>query len=266
MKLLVFWDVFGRIWRKSLIKELPGLIEKYSPDFVIVNVDNISSWRWAIEKHVLELERAWVDIMTSWNHFFDNFDKIMDYAWKEDSKLLRFANYYDTSIVGSWEKIFTKNWKKLLMIHLQWEIFMNLRVNNPFLEADKILEKYKDEKLDWIVIDFHNEATSEIYWLFNYLNWRISLVFGTHTHVQTNDEHISSDWTWMISDVWMCWAFDSIIWSDFESVRDIFVLWWINKKRISQSLSKKYLVSWLYVELWNDKKCEKLEKIKIIKD
>ena len=263
LKLLVFWDIFWRIWRNALIKELKWLIEEYSPDFIIANVDNISSWKWPIEKHLLELEKNWVDIMTSWNHFFDNFDDIKNYLKKKNSKLLRFANYQDEEILWEWFKIFEKNWKKLLVIHMQGQVFMGVNVNNPFLETEKILEKFKDEDLDWIVIDFHKEATSEIYWLSKYLDWKISLVFWTHTHVQTNDGQISQKWTWMISDIWMCGSFDSIIWSDFESVKYLFLSWWIHRDKLTQALWKKYLVSWIYVEI-NENKCEKIEKIKII--
>jgi calcineurin-like phosphoesterase len=135
MKVLIFWDVYGRIWRNALLKELPALREKYSPDFVVTNVDNISSGRWAIEKHILELEEVYVDIMTAWDHIFDNFDKVKDYLSKNDSRLLRFANLYNAEIPWVWEKVFEKNGKKLLVIHLQWEIFMNHKVFSPFLKA-----------------------------------------------------------------------------------------------------------------------------------
>jgi calcineurin-like phosphoesterase len=40
---------------------------------------------------------------------------------------------------------------------------MRHKVNNPFLVTEKILKEYKKSKLDGIVIDFHKEATSEIY-------------------------------------------------------------------------------------------------------
>jgi len=39
-----------------LKKELPGLKEKHKPDFIIVNVENITSGRGPIEKHVSEIE------------------------------------------------------------------------------------------------------------------------------------------------------------------------------------------------------------------
>jgi len=264
MKLLIFWDVYGRVGREWLRKELPKLMEKYNSDFVIANVDNVSSWRWAIEKHIIELEKIGVDIMTSWDHIFDNFEKIKDYLWKKDSHLIRCANFYEEDLVWKWHKIFEKNWKKLLVIHMQWEVFMNHKVPNPFLKIREILDSYKWEKLDWIILDFHNEATAEAYGLVNYLDWDISFMFWTHTHVQTNDEIILKNWTGFICDVGMNWPLNSIIWADFESVKSRF-LSWINKWKIEQSLDSTYLVSWVYVEIWDDMKCKKIEKIRIIK-
>ncbi|MDD2907576.1 MAG: TIGR00282 family metallophosphoesterase [Candidatus Gracilibacteria bacterium] len=264
MKLLIFGDVFGRVGREGLKRELPKLIEKYNPDFVIANVDNVSSGRGAIEKHILELERMGVDIMTSGDHIFDNFEKIKDYLARKDSRLLRCANFYEEDLAGKGFKVFEKNGKKLLVIHLQGEVFMNHKVTNPFLKAKEILELYKDENLDGIVLDFHNEASAEAYGLVNYLDGEISFMFGTHTHVQTNDDMILKKGTGFISDVGMNGPFYSVIGADFESVKPRF-LSGINKGKIEQSLDDTYLVSGVYVEIGNDRKCEKIEKIRIIK-
>lgn len=262
MKLLIFWDIYGRIWRYWLKKELPWLISKYNPDFVISNVDNITSWRWAIEKHILEMNKLWVDIMTWWDHIVDNYSKIKEYLSNNNSNLLRFANFYDWSIDWKWDKIFEKNGKRLLVIHMQWEVFMNHRVTNPFLKIDEILSKYNNDEYDWVILDFHKEATAEWYWLANYVDWRVSFMYGTHTHVQTNDDMIMDWWLGYINDVGMNWPLKSIIWADYMSVKPRF-LSWISKWKIEQSLDENYIVSGVFVEIWDDKKTVKIEKIKI---
>lgn len=263
MKILIFWDVYGRIWRAALKKELPKLKEKYKPDFVVVNIENATSWRWAIEKHAIELEKMWIDVMTSGDHVFDNFDKIKDYLNKKDSKLIRIENFYNSeTLEWKWFKLVEKKWKKLLVIHLMWETFMNHKVNNPFLKANEILEKFKEEKLDWIIIDFHKETTSEWYGMWFYLDWKIGFIFWTHTHIQTNDELILPKWTWIISDVWMNWPLYSVIWADFKSVEKRF-LTWINKGKIEQCLDKNYVVNSVCVELDDFWKCTNIEKIRI---
>jgi calcineurin-like phosphoesterase len=109
----------------------------------------------------------------------------------------------------------------------------------------------------------HKEASSELYWLANFLDGKISFIFWTHTHIQTNDDMILSNKTWVICDVWMSWPLYSVIWADFESVKKRF-LSWINRWKIEQALWKEYVVSGVFVEIWDDIKCEKIEKIRII--
>jgi len=264
MKILIFWDIFWRIWRAALEKELPTLKEKYKPDFVIVNIENASSGRWPIEKHALELEALWIDAMTSGDHIFDNEEKIKSYLNKDDSILLRPANFYESKNYKTswkWYKIFEKNWKRLLLINLISSTFMKVHVLNPFLFVDDILEEFKSEKFDWIVIDFHKEVSSEWYGMAYFLEWKVSFIYGTHTHIQTNDDIILPSWTWILSDVGMSWPFPSVIWADFESLKKRF-LTWVPKWKIEQSLNPNYVVNWVFVEI-EENKCIKIEKIRI---
>ncbi len=263
MKVLIFWDVYWRIWRKALKKQIPLLKEEYKPDFVIVNSDNISSGRWPVEKHILEMLDNWVDLITCGDHVFDNFDKIKDYISSEDSKFIRAANFYrDDSLEGIWYKITEKNGKKILVISLIWETYMNIRVSNPFLKADEILNKFKNEKLDWIIVDFHKETSSEGYGLAFYLDSKVSFIFWTHTHVQTNDEIILKWGTGFISDVWMNASLYSVIWAEYSSVESRFINWF-RKDRMKQCLDNNYLINWVCVNIWDNMKCEKIEKIRI---
>jgi len=263
LKILVFWDVFGRIGRKALAKQLPILKEKYKPDFVVVNIENATSGRGPISEHAIELSNLWIDVMTSWDHIFDNEDKIRDYLELENSKLIRPMNFYEgegINIPGKWYKIVEKDWKKLLVINLISETFMKYSVYNPFLKIREFLDEIKED-FDGIIIDFHKEVSSETYAMWFLLEGNVSLVYGTHTHMQTNDEVILDNWTWIISDVGMVWSFPSVIWADFESIKNRF-LSWISRWKIEQSLDKRYVVNWIYVEI-EDKKCKKIEKIRV---
>lgn len=261
IKILIFWDIYWRIWRKALNKELDWLIKKYNPDIKIANIDNISYWKWPIESHIIEFEKLWFDVLTTWNHYFDNLWKIKDYIASWKSKVVRCANFL-WDLVWDWYRIIEKNWKKVLVIHILWQVFMWINVENPFRKVDEILEKTKNEKLDWIIIDFHKETSSEWYWLLHYLDWKVSFIFWTHTHVQTNDDIIFPGWTGFINDIWMCWPLYSVIWADFESVKSVFLNWYRNRW-FEQSLDKNYIISWAYIEIWKNWKCEKIEKIKI---
>lgn len=260
IKILIFWDIYWRIWRKWLSKELPKLIEKYSPDFKIVNIDNISYGKWPIEKHILEFENLWFDVLTTWNHYFDNLWKIKNYIKSWKSKVIRCANFR-WDLVWEWFKIIEKNWKKILVIHILWHAFMWINTDNAFLKAKNIIEENK-QKVDAIIIDFHKETTAEWYWLLHFLDWEASFIFWTHTHVQTNDDIIFPKWTWFLSDVWMNWPLYSVIWAEYKTVESVFLNWYRNMAQ-EQCLDPNYQVCWVYVEINENWKCEKIEKINI---
>ncbi len=64
------------------------------------------------------------------------------------------------------------------------------------------------------VVDFHAEATSEKQAMGYYLDGRVSLIAGTHTHVQTADEKILAKGTGHISDAGMTGAADGVLGMD----------------------------------------------------
>jgi calcineurin-like phosphoesterase len=135
---------------------------------------------------------------------------------------------------------------------------------NPFLKVEEILKEYELNELDWVVVDFHRETTSESQWMWFLLDGKASLVFGTHTHTQTNDDRILPKGTGFISDVWFCWPLNSVIWADFESLRKRF-LTGLMRWKIEQKLENAYRLNGLFVEII-DKKCVKIEKIRIEKE
>jgi len=67
---------------------------------------------------------------------------------------------------------------------------MKYEVYNPFLKLEEILQEFTSEKLDGIFVDFHRETSAEIYGMGFMFDGRLSLLYGTHTHIQTNDEQI----------------------------------------------------------------------------
>lgn len=267
MKVLIFWDIYWRIGRNAFKKHFYELKEKYSPDFVVVNPENISSGRWPIEKHMKELDALWwIDVYTSGNHIFDNYDDIKNYLDAPNSKLLRPANFYETEHVyfpGKWYKIVEKNGKKLLVINLMSSVFMRDEVYNPFLKIDEMLKEISLDDINGVIIDFHRETTAEIYAMWMFLDGKISFLFWTHTHIQTNDELVLPGWTWLLTDVWMSGPLYSVIWAEFEGIKSRF-LWWTLKWKIDQSLDTHYVVSGCVVEIDEQtKKCLSIEKIRI---
>lgn len=266
MKLLIFWDIFWRVGRNTLISKIEELKKEHKPDFVIANVDNLSSWRWPILDHIRLLEEAGIDLMTSGDHFWDNQKKIAEYISEDTSRLIRPANYFESryfEIPGKGYKIIEKNKFRLLVIHVLSGTFTKDDVYNPFLKIDEILEDLSKESFSWIIIDFHKETTSETYAMWNFLDWRVSLVYWTHTHVQTNDEQVLPNGTWILSDVWMTGPLNTVIGMDYESLKNRF-LTWIQRWKMEQWLWPEYVLNALNVEIdeknW---KCLSLEKIRI---
>ena len=255
MKILIFGDIYGRLWRKGFLKEISVLRDKYKPDFTIANIENITSWRWPVSQHAELIEKAWVDLMTSGDHIYDNLENITDYLEKEDAILIRPANFYESdsfSLPGNGSKIIEKNKKKLWVIQLLWEAFMSHKVYNPFLYVEKILSSWEKEKLDGILVEFHRETTAELYGMAHFLKWRVATVYGTHTHIQTNDAHILEGGLGMISDIGMNGPFDSVIWADFASVKKRF-LSGMQKGKIDQQLKWKYIINAIFLEVEKNK-------------
>ena len=80
----------------------------------------------------------------------------------------------------------------------------------PFLALDEILPEIQNES-NIIIVDFHGEATSEKLAMGWNLSGKVSIVYGTHTHVQTADERILPGGTAYITDIGMTGGHDGIL-------------------------------------------------------
>jgi metallophosphoesterase (TIGR00282 family) len=80
----------------------------------------------------------------------------------------------------------------------------------PFRAFDALYEEARGAA-DIVIVDFHAEATSEKVAFGHYADGRASLVFGTHTHVQTADEGILKGGTGYVTDLGMTGPEDSVI-------------------------------------------------------
>lgn len=74
MKLLIFGDVFGKLGRAGVKRMLPIWREKFSPDVVIANIENISHGKGIGIKQIDELREAGVNIFTGGNHSVEGKD------------------------------------------------------------------------------------------------------------------------------------------------------------------------------------------------
>src|SRR5204863_9460118 len=90
-------------------------------------------------------------------------------------------------------------------------IFMNnLPSDDPFAAADRVLLSIP-KSVKVCVCDVHAEATSEKVAMGHWLDGRVSLIFGTHTHIPTADAKILPGGSAYITDLGMCGPYDSVL-------------------------------------------------------
>jgi calcineurin-like phosphoesterase len=87
----------------------------------------------------------------------------------------------------------------------------------PFATVDRILEREKGA-YDFALMDIHAESTSEKIALARYFDGRISVIFGTHTHVPTADEQVLPGGSGYITDIGMSGPTQGVIGSDAAEV------------------------------------------------
>jgi calcineurin-like phosphoesterase len=90
-------------------------------------------------------------------------------------------------------------------------VFMR-KTEDVFEEAKKIREKLILKKnIDFLVIDFHGEITSEKMAAGHFFDGLATCVVGTHTHVPTADTRILDKGTAYQTDIGMCGDYNSVI-------------------------------------------------------
>jgi metallophosphoesterase (TIGR00282 family) len=218
MRILVIGDVLSKVGRKALAKGLPSLKKKLEVDFCTANVENAAGMFGVTAKVLDEISAAGVDVMTSGNHIWDKREGISLLDDREN--LLRPANY-PPGVPGSGWRIFKVGGTRVCVMNLQGRTFMPT-IDCPFRAADRILTQLgSDVKVR--IVDFHAEATSEKLALGFYLDGRVSVVAGSHTHIPTADERILEGGTAFQTDVGMAGPFDSIIGVKPEQVIERFL-------------------------------------------
>ena len=107
---------------------------------------------------------------------------------------------------------------KVGVIQVQGRSFIQPPLENPFIAAEAEAEKLRAQGVGPIIVDMHAETTSEKIAMGRCLDGKVSLVVGTHTHVQTADERIFPNGTGFLCDAGMCGPDDSILGRTVESV------------------------------------------------
>ena len=89
------------------------------------------------------------------------------------------------------------------------------KCDDVFETAKNFLNKYKIKKdMDFLVVDFHGEITSEKMAMGHFFDGYATVVIGTHTHIPTSDCRILNKGTAYQTDAGMCGEYDSVIGMD----------------------------------------------------
>lgn len=228
MKILAIGDIVGNCGIKKLKAELKKIMAEKNIDFVIVNGENSAEGMGITEKNFNDILAEKVDVITMGNHTWGKKDI---FKFINHPKLIRPANY-PLGVQGKGYNIYEFKDRKIGVINLIGRVDMNVLSENPFLIAKKIIEKI-EKQVDIIVIDFHAEATAEKIALANYLDGKATIIFGTHTHVQTADEQILEKGTGYITDIGMTGPKHSVIGMDISA----------SIKRFETTLPERYKIA-----------------------
>ncbi len=211
MNILILGDIMGLSGRQAVKKNLSKIISKNQIDFTIINGENSADDGKGITKLIAnEFFLLGVDVITSGNHIWDK-QETTDFI-NQENRLLRPANLVEGSPGNGYGIYSTKNKKfKVGVINLMGNVFMR-KTEDVFKTACKIKEKMILKKnVDFIIIDFHGEITSEKMAIGHFFDGLSTGVVGTHTHVPTADTRILEKGTAYQTDIGMCGDYNSVI-------------------------------------------------------
>ena len=209
MRLLAVGDVCSICGCEEIRKRLPSFKRDNNIDVVIINGENSAEGNGISSYSAAYLFACGADIITGGNHSLRR--KEIYSVLDSNEFLLRPHNLPDVQY-GSGYCCADFGSFSLAVINLSGTIYLEkLNASNPFLCADELVERAKNDGADVIVVDFHAEATSEKRALGLYLDGKVSAFFGTHTHVQTADEQILDNGTGYITDIGMTGPKNSVL-------------------------------------------------------
>ncbi|HAO95531.1 MAG TPA: TIGR00282 family metallophosphoesterase [Verrucomicrobiales bacterium] len=215
IRILFLGDIVGEPGRKAVIARLAALKEQENIDFIVVNGENAAGGRGITSKISIDLLRAGVAVITTGDHVWDQ-REIVDY-FPTEPRLLRPVNY-PKGAPGSGSVVLDTPKGKIGVINAQGRVFMNPPLESPLEGVEKAAESMRDEGVRVIMLDFHAEATSEKIAMGRAMDGKVSLVVGTHTHVQTSDEQIFPGGTAYLTDAGMCGPAESVLGREIASV------------------------------------------------
>lgn len=206
VRALILGDVIGKPGCRALFSHLKTIIRKHKADIVIVNGENADDGSGILPSIVNDFFSAGVDVITSGNHIWRK--KEIYPVLDSEARLLRPENYPKGTPGKGFCTVEIKG-HKVSVLNLEGELNRS-RLRCPFKVGKECAQKLRQNGAI-VIVDFHAELAGEKEALAHYLDGHVSLIFGTHTHVQTADEKILPKGTGYITDIGMTGPSDSVI-------------------------------------------------------
>lgn len=217
MRILYIGDIVGELGLSFLERNLKNIVKDNKINVVIANAENVTNGRGLDIADYNRLMRLGIFALTMGNHTFSQ-RGIKTYI--NDSKIIRPANL--TTTYGKGYQTLNYNDKKITIINLLGRIYMNnMSLDDPFKTMDKILDEVKG-KSDYIIVDFHGEATSEKI-AFGYdFDSKVDAIVGTHTHIPTDDLRVLPKGSLYVTDIGMTGPYDGVLGDNKETIIERF--------------------------------------------
>lgn len=211
---LAVGDVMGRPGRDALEAGLLKVRAEHQVDFVIVNGENAAGG-FGLTRKIFDhfIEKLDIDCVTTGNHWMD---KREIYQFLDHGRLVVPANMSNVDDITQGSRIIrSKTGVSVAVVNLIGKVFMKGENRCPFDGAERMLERLPSH-VKVRVIDIHAEATSEKQAVAQHLAGKISVLYGTHSHVPTADERLLKT-TGFVTDLGMTGPYDSVIGIDAQA-------------------------------------------------
>lgn len=213
-KVLFIGDVVGRPGRQLLQNHLREIRQREGIDFVVANGENSAAGAGISLSTAQAILDAGVDGITLGDHVWDQRD--FPAQLPNMDKVCRPANLPETC-PGAGHLILEQKGFRLGVFTVLGREFMKIKANCPFEAVDRVIE-WLGPQVDAILVEVHAETTSEKVALGWYLDGRVAVVLGTHTHVATADDRILPRGTAYITDVGMTGPHASVLGREIDPV------------------------------------------------
>lgn len=215
VRLLCVGDVVGAPGRRVLREAMEVLIPQHRIDCVIVNAENAAGGSGLTAALYQKITNYGVHLITLGDHVYRRRDIIP--ILETSDNIVRPANLPVVAPGKSFAICETQSGQRVAVMTVLGRLFMKTPSDCPFAAVDRVLALLpKDVKI--VVVEIHAEVTSEKVAMGWHLNGRVSVVFGTHTHIPTADERVLSEGTAYVTDLGMTGPYDSVLGRDRDRV------------------------------------------------